>query len=368
MQSRRAYSVLLIALAALAWHRSPAANAATITPGNLVVYRVGTGAAALSTPGVAVFLDEYTTTGTLVQSISVPSTGASALTAIGNSTTEGIVSRSQDGNKLVFGGYRADAGTASPNVAGNNRVVGSVDAGGTVDTSIAVTGLSTAVPRSATTVDGTTYYLGTSTNVYYVASPGPAATAVVVDARNSRQVNLANSVLYASNGSTAITGKVQSYGTLPTGVTAPTVVANQLITDAVNGFALFDLNAGVAGVDTLYFLNTVQSQLVKFSFDGTSWLANGTIGTVAAANLAGVNNGGTVTLYLTTASKLQTLTDASGHNATITGTVSDLATAGTNTAFRGLGLFDAVVPEPGTAMLVLAALACAGVGLRRMGR
>lgn len=366
MQSRRACSLLCAALAVAAGLLSSSANAGPITPGNLVIYRAGTGQAALSAAGAAVFLDEYTPAGALVQSIPVSSAGASALTTIGTAATEGIISASQDGTKLVFGGYRADAGTASPNVAGNNRVVGTVDAGGTVDTSIAVTGISTAVPRSATTVDGTTYYLGTSTNVYYVAAPGPASTATVIDARNSRQVNLAGSVLYASNGSTAITTKVQSYGTLPTGVTVGSPIVTTLIGNAVHGFAVFDLDASVAGVDTVYALDTVASQLLKWSFNGTTWTQTGSIASGSAQNLTGASSGGVVGLYMTSTTKLQTLFDFGGFGGPISGSIADLATAPTNTAFRGLGGFSLVVPEPASAMLVLTALAW--VGIRRRSR
>ncbi|MDW8310353.1 MAG: hypothetical protein RMK20_13345, partial [Verrucomicrobiales bacterium] len=68
------------------------ATAAPITPGNLIVYRVGDGTAALSAAAAPVFLDEYTPSGSLVQSIALPTTGAAALTAVGNATTEGIMS------------------------------------------------------------------------------------------------------------------------------------------------------------------------------------------------------------------------------------------------------------------------------------
>src|SRR4051812_49022027 len=81
-----------------------------VIPGDVVVYRVGDGAAALGTSAAAVFLDEYTPAGALVQSIPLPTTGATALTATGNSGTEGIVSRAQNGQSLVFAGYRANSG------------------------------------------------------------------------------------------------------------------------------------------------------------------------------------------------------------------------------------------------------------------
>jgi hypothetical protein len=43
-----------------------AVHGAAFTPGNLVIYRMNDGVAALSANGTAVFLDEYTTAGALV--------------------------------------------------------------------------------------------------------------------------------------------------------------------------------------------------------------------------------------------------------------------------------------------------------------
>jgi hypothetical protein len=59
-------TALLLSLATI-----PAVQAASVSAGNLVIYRVGTGAAALSTAATAVFLEEYTTGGAFVQSIPV---------------------------------------------------------------------------------------------------------------------------------------------------------------------------------------------------------------------------------------------------------------------------------------------------------
>ncbi|MGH9819709.1 MAG: DUF3616 domain-containing protein, partial [Pyrinomonadaceae bacterium] len=95
---------------------SPIATAAPFTSGNLVIYRVGTGTGSLASSATAVFLDEYTPTGTLVQSIPAPTAvnGANKrLTASGTATSEGLMTRSTDGNYLVFTGYDADLGTAS---------------------------------------------------------------------------------------------------------------------------------------------------------------------------------------------------------------------------------------------------------------
>src|SRR5438128_598176 len=79
----------------------PGARAAGVfTQGNVVVYRVGDGSAGLASSATAVFLDEYTTGGILVQSIPFPTTvnGTNKrLTASGTATSEGLMTLSSDG-------------------------------------------------------------------------------------------------------------------------------------------------------------------------------------------------------------------------------------------------------------------------------
>src|SRR5688500_16359451 len=113
---------------------------AAFTPGNIVVYRVGTGAAPLNNTATAVFLDEYTTSGTLVQSIAMPTADSGAnqtLTAVGTASSEGLLSRSTDGQSLVLAGYAAPPTTANPSsvsAATINRDIARVGANGTVNT------------------------------------------------------------------------------------------------------------------------------------------------------------------------------------------------------------------------------------------
>lgn len=345
----RTYRLAIVAWAAAAG----AALAGPITPGNLVVYRVGDGSAALGTTATAVFLDEYTTAGSLVQSIPLATSGGAALTAVGNATTEGIISPSQDGTMLVFTGYRRDVGLSNPGSATPatvNRVIGTITLAGTPDTSIGLTD-PTGTIRSATTVDGSNYYISASGNfLRYVGTPGPAATSVQIDGRNSRQVNLYNNVLWASNGSTAITAKVQSYGVLPTTATAATPQINLTTADAVNGFIGLDLDPGVAGIDTIYLNSQVESRLRKYTFDGTNWIASGFISS-SSGNVTAQVVGNTVNVYITTNGALQTIADTSGYGGTLAGTLTTLATAGTNTAFRGISF---LLPEPTTLTLLIA--------------
>jgi hypothetical protein len=336
-----------------------AASAAPLTNGNLVIYRVGDGVATLGTTAAAVFIDEYTPAGTLVQSIAVPSTGATALTATGNSTTEGNLNVAPNGS-VIFTGYRRDAAAA---VGTATRLIGTLDAAGNVST-FTTTYATGSAPRSATT-DGTVYYISGAGGVAYIGDTS-TGTITTIDTRNSRQVSLGNiggnaNTLVAANGSTAITGKVQSYGVLPTATTAATPLVSETTADAVQGFFLADLSPSVAGADTIYLLSTVAGRLRKYTSDGTTWTLTGEIATTAQ-NVAGVVSGSNVTLYTTTGAALSTLTDASGYNGTLAGTLTSVATAGTNTGFRGVAIVS-VVPEP--ASLSLLGLAAAGLVRRR---
>ena len=344
---------------------------AQITPGNLVIYRVGDGTGALGTTATSVFLDEYTTLGAFVQSIALPTTGGSAFTATGNSTTEGIISRSQDGSSLIYTGYRKAAGGTSPaadNYNTTRRVIGTLTAAGTVNTATVLTNDGGAITanaiRSATSVDGTSaFWVSTATRVSYDAVGLGSGGTTQIDLRNSRQVNLSGNTLYAANGSTAITGKVQTYGTLPTGATAANPIVSLTTADAVNGFVLMDLDPGTAGDDTLYALSTVENLLRKYHFNGASWVADGSISASNSVNLTGYVIGTTANLFLTSGSSLFAYSDASGFGGTETGALgAAIAASGLNTAFRGIGLF-APVPEP--SVMGLAAVGAAMLVWRR---
>ena len=67
-----------------------------------------------------------------------------------------------------------------------------------------------------------------------------------------------------------------------------------------------------------------------------------------------------VDLYVTNANTLFKFSDTTGYGGMIAGAATSIATAGTNTAFRGLAAFP--VPEPTVAVLGLMASL---VGLRR---
>jgi len=145
---------------------SSEAHAARFTGGDLVVYRVGSGSAALTNAAAPVFLDEYSAAGAKLQSVALPTTaseGNSPLTASGQSRSEGLIDRSADGRFIALTGYGATVGTTGGNGASLTttapgsvpRVVGLVDANGTVDTTTRLDGAGTPkIIRSGTTVNG----------------------------------------------------------------------------------------------------------------------------------------------------------------------------------------------------------------------
>jgi hypothetical protein len=321
------------------------AQAAAFASGNLVIYRVGDGASALSNLATAVFLDEYATTGgAAVQSIAMPTVvngSNKRLTASGTATSEGLLTLSTDGNYITATGYDAALGTASITTstsASVNRVIARVDGTGTVNTTTALSDASTGSnPRSSVSTNGTDIWMdGGAGGIRYTTLGSTTSTQLSTTVTNLRQTNIFAGQLYVSSASGAF--RLASVGTgTPTtsGQTITNLPGFPTATGSPYGFFFADLDAGVSGVDTVYVADdggTIQ----KYSLVAGTWTANGTKALSSVRGITGVVSGASVTLYVTNGSSLQTITDTSGYNATITGTLTSLATAPANTAFRGV--------------------------------
>ncbi|WP_425145269.1 beta strand repeat-containing protein [Deinococcus sp.] len=341
---------------------------------NVVVYRVGDGAAALGSTATPVFLDTFSGTGQTqtapVSTVTLPTAvnGSNRrLTASGTASSEGLISRSTDGKFILLTGYDAALGTtgvASTSTSTApivNRVVGRVSASGAVDTTTALTAFNANNIRSATSVDGSSFYITGNGNGVIYAPLGTVGSGTVVSNTftNLRQVNIFGGQLYVSSGSGALRlGPVGSGTPTNTGQTITPLPGFPVITtaNAMNSpfqFFFADLNSNVAGLDTLYVaddnnVSTVPGGIQKYSFDGTTWTAKGTAGTAADAyrGLTGFVNGTNVTLYAVRkggsgamgGGELVSLTDSSGSTGTLSGTPTLLATAPANEAFRGVAL------------------------------
>jgi hypothetical protein len=346
---------------------SALANAAPFTAGNVVVERVGSGAAALSSAATSVFLDEFNTTGALQQSLSM------TVTASGTATSEGLINRSADGGVLLVPGYAAAAGTASvtsssaATVAREANVVAAY--GSVLRTPTAGTLLGGNNIRSAASDHTTNIYLGGAAGVAYLDFTTGAATSV--STANVRDLNVTNGQLYYSTGSTgAASGGATGVYALGTGLqTSGSLSLTQIVAaPSPYAFLFADLNAAIGGVDTLYVADdsttVVGGGIRKYSKQANgSWSFNSVLATATAVRgLTGSVVNGQVQLFATSDTKLYGVTDTAGYNANLAGTAITLATAGTNTVFRGVTMAPAV-PEPESYGLALVGLALVG-GLR----
>jgi hypothetical protein len=334
---------------------TPATGGTTGTGGSggaladLVIYRVGDGTAALSSAGTAVFLDEFTPAGVLVRSTEMPTTTNGTtqthrLVASGSATSEGLITRSVDGHYITLTGYDTALGTAS--VAGTAstsvpRVIGRMDAMQNVDTTTGLTDVASANnPRSAIATDSMDFWItGANGGIHYAPLGASTSTTVSTTVANLRQVEIFAGQLFVSTSS----GSAVRIG--PVGMGIPTTTGQTTANlpgfetaGSPYAFYMADLDAGTAGLDTMYVADD-GAGLQKFSLVGGVWVSNGTIGSATDLyrGVTGVASGNTVTLFaIRSAGQLVTLVDSSGYNGTIGGTPTVLATAATNTAYRGV--------------------------------
>ena len=346
---------------------SLSAFGAAFIPNNLAIYRVGDGSAALTNAATAVFIDEYTTGGELVQSIALPTATSGstfALTANGTAVSEGLLNRSVDGRFLTLTGYSAAVGTAGVTAtAGTSvpRTVGFVDDAGNVDTTTTTTRFGTTNIRGSISGDGTGVHLtGTNSGVVYMPRGGSGlGTQVATNITNLRDVGIFNGQLYVSSGATGL--RIGSVGTgTPTtsGETITSLPGFSTTTGQPYQFMLFDLSATVDGLDTLYAADeggTIQ----KFSLVDGNWSGSGSVIAPGVRGLTGVADGSTVSLFATAPTTLFSFVDSTGYNRDLSGSAIAIATAGANTAFRGLDFTP--IPEPGSLLSLVAGMGVLGL-------
>jgi hypothetical protein len=335
-----------------------AAGQAPFTAGNLVVLQVGTDGgldplAAVAAPG---YLKEFTTAGTAVQTINLPAvaalSGNRAVNTRGNSTSEGFLSRSVDGQYLTFAGVNVDVGL-SPTTAGLGRVIGRANAAGVVDTTTELTDGSYSGDsiRSAVSTNGTDIWIGgtssTSANggVRYTTFGSSSSIAVnIIEPRNMRVVKIFNNQLYVSTMSSTYRG----VNTVGTGL--PTAAGNSLVllpgfdpgsAAPQDAYDYFFLNA-----TTLYVADNRSTAnsggIQKWTDPGTGiWAMDYVINTGITTGVRGMTavvNAGVPTFYCTTATA-----NASAGNSIVTVTDTGAASAFTviassqaNTWFKGI--------------------------------
>lgn len=342
LKARIVKASILLAIAIFGW--LGAANA-QFTAGNIVVLQVGTGAAALTNASSPLFLKEYTSGGVSVQSVTIPSTGSSRVTVSGSATSEGALSRSENGFYLTIAGYDSDPGVASINsAAGVSRVTGYIANDETWTRPYIIpqtSGFNTNNIRSAC-FDGTrAYAAGTASTAslggvrYFDTNTSSIQVSGTVT--NMRVVNIFGTQLYASSASGSNIGIIQIGNGVPTTTgNTGTLVINTGTGASPYGFYFNSTNTVCyIADDRTSALGGIQKWTA--STPAGPWTLAYTL-SVSSGNNQGARgvtvdfSGANPVIYATTTdNRLVKITDAGTGSA-----FTLLATAPTNTAFRGV--------------------------------
>jgi hypothetical protein len=350
---------LLIALTvgalAIAFAAAASAGAASLAPGDVVVYRVGTGSGSLSSSAFPVFLNEYDPSGNLVESVALPTTSSGAnkpLLASGSGSSEGLLTLSANGQYLIESGYDTSVGTAKVSETADTsvpRTIGRVSASGEIDTSTALTDVGNANnPRGATSSDGTHLYwsgAGKSTSGGVHAATLGASTSTLLSSSdtNARAVTIFNGQLYTSSDPTKEGINIAKVGEgLPT--TSGQATTNLPFATAPSepyAFSFLTLGTGSAP-DTLYVADNGSGAVAKYGLLSGKWTKEGSVAVTAVTGVTANDVNGVVTIFATTSGSsgeggvLYKITDSSGLNGTLSGNATQIATAPANESFRGV--------------------------------
>ena len=359
--SARALAALL-ASALVALVCAASAGALTFTPGDPVVYRVGTGSETLAKDVAATtFLDEFSPAGLVEGSVAFPTSESGAskrLTASGTGTSEGELTLSANREFLLAMGYNAALGTVKLSetlVTGTKpvaRVVGRVSNTGVVDTTTALTDFANGNnPRSAASEEGVKIYVGgvgktTTGGVHFTELGKTTSTSLNVNDTNVRQVQVVNKQLYTSADPTkAGELKLAKVGTgLPT--TTGQEIKNLPFETAESApkqayqYAMLTLGLG-SEPDTIYVADDERQAIVKYCLQGGVWKELGSVEVPFVRGVIANDVGGTVTIYATGSEQgiegtLYTVQDLSGFGGTFSDVAEELTKAPLNEGYRGL--------------------------------
>ena len=403
------------ALASIATLVAPAApaHAAGFSSGSLVVERIGDGSTTLSNASAAISVLEVTTSGSLSQTITLPSSGTTPQTDSGSASSNGYLNTYFSGGVGYVSVPGLNLATGTVSAAGLNvKVNSTLDAtGNVINRTLFPTGGPTGTPPSPFSGNNYRSSIATSGSTFYATghssgSPvtggawyfdGTAFTQVSSTATgqvtNLRNVEIYNNRLFFSTGSGTTRGVYSIGSGLPTtsGQTATSFINMGSVAEAY-GFVLFDTNND-STLDLAYVADdrttVTAGGINRFDFSGGAWSQTGsafrfdtsssllTTGTAAAGgslvSIRGLTGSydaatSTATLFATTTqtsnNSLISFLDT-GSLSTST-TFNTLQSAGTNYVFRGVDVSPVAVPEPSTyAIAAVATLGMANLMRRR---
>ena len=257
------------------------------------------------------FLDEYTPTGTLVQSIPMPTATSGAnypLIASGTAQTEGLLTRLADGQYLMLTGYGTTTGGSTSlkttSAATVKRVVGRVDFAGSIDTTTGLTDFADGdTPRSVASSNGSDLWVtGNVGGVRYATNGSNTSLSLASAVTAAYQVNIFGGQLYATTH-TSPNFLVSIGSGLPqtAGQSLSTVLPTGNGLASPDAFCFLDLDPNTPGLDTVYVADD-SNGIMKYCLSGGSWVSQGKKGSGSNGyrGLSGsVQEDGSVLLYTT---------------------------------------------------------------------
>jgi hypothetical protein len=266
------------------------AQAQYFTNGNLAVVRVGGAGQLVSTNGIAVHIDQFTTGGSLINTVDFPTVGNNAF-MLDNSTAEGYMTLSENDQYLVLGGYNAGVGAGFGTDFGLNgtassaisRSIATVDGYGNFVLQITNNLAFTTWPITSAVFDGTNNFWmegEDSTNQYtgivYVGSPSSPTTVEVANTGTEEGVmNLYNGSLFlgssfSPNGIYQVLNTNVPAAPLPESANS---VTNVIPLPSASRNKDFVLDPGMT---TCYYADT-SIGIVKYTNNAGAWVSNYTI-------------------------------------------------------------------------------------------
>lgn len=318
-------------------------SAGSFSDGNLAVFQISS--SANNTTATIVEVDPNTSAQTPTNLIAIEGgSGGSALRFSGSASSTGYLSLNASGSLLTFTGHNTTTTSGNINTV-LPRGVGTLNAAGTFSLATTWTGASGNQARSATSLDGSTWYIADQGGIY---TNGASAASPSMNVRSIRVFGGVVHVLRASN---------TSGDTVVSTVSAPsggTVTGLPGLSNDNNAVDFFMVSSGENGssFDVLYVLTS--SGVKKYSLVSGTWTANGTYADVSGFGLAAADNGTGAVLYVTTgngataANSVVKLADTAGHNATIsvtTGNNVTLYTTAAGTTLKGVSFAPLSTPD-----------------------
>jgi hypothetical protein len=260
-----------------------------------------------------------------------------ALTTSGLNPQEGLLTRSSDGKCLIFTGYNDTVGTGVVNGSNSPRGVAAVYPDGAVSTSTQISdAFQTRVVGGATSDNCSRFWVTGSGGIRLVNLKSSGSSVGIVSGLEVyRHIKFFDFFAYVTLNNSS-TQRIASLTGIPTtGLDTPAGFPGISTSNTLTDFVLYDLDADVFGVDTMYVTNRGVG-VQKYSLVGGSWTLNGTAPCSFASSL--MDKGGR-NFFVTEGNKIYTMSDPDGYNMPWSAPCTVFATAAS-------GLYSGIAPSP----------------------